>query len=56
MKTLIWIGMFVGAIAGGYVPVLFGSDLFSVASIVGNTLGGVVGVALGYKIAREFDL
>ena len=48
--------MFIGATAGGYVPVLFGSSLFSVASIVGNTLGGALGVVVGYKVGRAFDL
>jgi hypothetical protein len=56
MKTLIWIGALVGGTAGGYVPVLFGSSWFSVASIAGNTLGGVLGIALGYRLARALDL
>ena len=56
MKTLIWIGMFAGGIAGGYVPVLFGASLMSAASLLGNTIGGGLGIALGYQIARYYDL
>ncbi len=56
MKTMIWIGMFAGGIAGGYVPVLFGASLFSLASIIGNTVGGVLGVITGYKLAQHLGL
>ena len=56
MRTMIWLGMFIGGVAGGYVPVLFGASLFSVASLVGNTIGGALGIALGYRIATSFDL
>ena len=56
MKTLIWIGMFVGGIAGGYVPVLFGASLLSAASVLCNIAGGALGIAAGYRIARAYDL
>jgi hypothetical protein len=56
VKTLIWIGMLVGATAGGYVPVLFGGQLLSLSSIVGNTVGGALGVFAGYKLAQRLGL
>ena len=56
MKTFIWLGLLVGGIAGGYVPVLFGSSLFSMASLLGNTVGSVVGILVGYKIAQHTGL
>ena len=56
MKTLVWFGAIVGGLAGGYVPVLFGSDYFSVASIVGNTVGGLLGIAAAYRIARFYGV
>ena len=48
--------MFVGTFVGGTVPVLFGSDVFSIASIVGNTVGGVIGIVIAYKAARSAGL
>lgn len=56
MKTLIWTGILVGGVAGGYVPTLFGSSLFSMASFVGNFAGGRVGLAIGYKAAIALGL
>ena len=56
MRTMIWLGMFLGGAAGGYVPVLMGSDLFSLASLAGNTIGGVLGVLGGYRLARYYGL
>lgn len=54
-KTLIFIGMTVGSIIGGYVPVLLGADLFSFTSIIGNGIGGLLGIWVGYKISTMFS-
>ena len=54
MKTLIWAGIFVGSIIGSYVPTLWGADIFSFQSVVGSTIGSILGVWLGYKIAKEY--
>jgi len=56
MKALIWIGVIVGSTIGGYIPVLLGSSLFSVASILGNGLGGVLGIIAGYKLGEYWGL
>lgn len=53
-KSLIWIGVFVGGAIGGYVPVIFGADLFSMWSIVGNTIGALVGIWAGFKASQYF--
>jgi len=37
---LIWIGLFVGSTAGGYLPTLFGVGLFSLWSLVGAPSAG----------------
>ncbi len=34
-KSLIILGMIIGSIIGGYVPVLFGSSLLSYSSLIG---------------------
>lgn len=53
-KTLIWIGIFVGGTIGGYVPTLWGADLFSFSSIIGNTIGGIAGIWAGWKLSQMF--
>jgi hypothetical protein len=53
MKSLIYIGITVGGIIGGYIPVLFGQDGFSFASFVGGTIGSFAGLWAGYKIGQN---
>lgn len=53
-KTLILLGATIGGIAGAYFPMLFGdNDIFSVWSILGGMVGGLVGIWLGYKLAQR---
>lgn len=53
-KLLITIGAAIGGIAGAYVPFLWGdTDLFSVMSIVLSTVGAIIGIWLGYMLARR---
>lgn len=54
-KTLIMIGVFVGSAIGGYVPVLFGISLFSFTSIIGNALGGLLGLWIAFKLTEGFS-
>lgn len=49
-KTMIMIGMVVGSTAGSAVPMLWGADWFSLASILFSFLGGVAGIWLAYKM------
>ncbi|MBU6389218.1 hypothetical protein KGQ71_01745 [Patescibacteria group bacterium] len=51
-KTWIWIGIFVGSTVGGYLPVLFGQDVFSNWSIFGSFIGGLFGIWAGYKVGN----
>jgi hypothetical protein len=48
-KTLIWIGLFIGSTIGGYLPALWGSDVFSFSSVLGSAIGGIGGIWLGFK-------
>lgn len=50
-KTLIWGGMFAGSTIGGLLPYLWGGDLMSF--IIWNAVGGIVGIVLGFKLAKE---
>jgi len=55
-KLLIGIGAFAGGIAGAYVPSLWGdTDIFSGWSILFSVIGGLVGIWVGYLIARRID-
>jgi uncharacterized membrane protein YeaQ/YmgE (transglycosylase-associated protein family) len=55
MKKLIYLGITVGGLIGGYIPVLFGQDGFSVASLVGGTIGSFVGLWAGYKLGNSMS-
>lgn len=53
-KLLILTGATIGGIAGAYLPVLWGdTDLFSGWSILCSTIGGLVGIWAGYKLAKR---
>ncbi len=49
---LIWMGMFVGSLLGGYVPLIWGGDAFSLAGVLWGGIGAFIGVWLGWKISR----
>lgn len=52
-SSLVMLGMIVGSIIGGYLPVLFGASLLSYISIIGNAIGGFVGVWISYKLTQN---
>jgi hypothetical protein len=55
-KFLIGLGALVGGIAGAYIPVLWGdNDLFSGMSILLSTVGGIIGIIVGFKLAQRFS-
>jgi len=47
-KKMIMLGMVIGSIAGGYLPVLFGLNGLMV-SLLGSIIGGMIGIWIGYK-------
>jgi hypothetical protein len=51
-KTLIWIGAIVGSTAGGYLPMLFGVSAFSMTSIIGGVIGGLLGIWLAFRMSN----
>jgi hypothetical protein len=51
-KKIIMLGMVFGSLIGGYLPSLFGASTFSVASILGGGLGGLMGIWLTFKLIR----
>jgi hypothetical protein len=55
-KTFVMTGLFLGSIAGGYVPLLWGGSVFSLSSIFLSALGALGGIWLGFKIAQRLDI
>lgn len=49
-KKIIWLMLFVGSTLGSFVPLLWGESAFSISSIVFTTLGGFLGIWIGFKI------
>ncbi|HZQ30014.1 MAG TPA: hypothetical protein VFA93_02975 [Patescibacteria group bacterium] len=54
-KTIVWICVFLFSIIGGYIPVLLGESFLSSWSILGNGIGGLLGIWIGIKIARAIN-
>jgi phage tail tape-measure protein len=53
-RLFITVGMIVGSIAGGYLPMLLGAGLFSIASLVTSTIGGLLGIYIGYRLGENY--
>lgn len=54
-KTLVGIGLVVGSVVGGYIPILWGANLFSYSSLFGNTIGAIAGIYITYRLTEDFD-
>ena len=48
-KAAVSLGMIVGSLIGGYVPVLFGVSAFSMTSVLTSGVGGVIGIVVAYR-------
>lgn len=55
-KSMVWLCVGFFSIVGGYIPILFGSSLFSYSSMLGNTIGGLIGIWIGFKISDGLGL
>jgi uncharacterized membrane protein YeaQ/YmgE (transglycosylase-associated protein family) len=51
MQKRIWLGVLIGSVIGGFIPDLWGADLFSYSSVLLSTVGGLAGLWLGYKMS-----
>lgn len=54
-KVFIYIFVFIGGALGGYIPTLWGSNAFGLASIIGSVIGGFLGIWVGYKLSRMIE-
>ncbi len=54
-KTVLYIFITIGGGIGGYLPVLFGdSSMFLGWSILGSTIGSIVGIFLAKKVSDYY--
>jgi hypothetical protein len=51
-KRIIYIGMIIGSVVGGYLPVLWGAGVFSVASVLCGGAGGLAGIWAAWRLTR----
>ena len=52
-KKWCYLGLFVGSSIGGYLPTLWGAEMFSFAGIFGSLVGGIIGIWAGYQIGQR---
>jgi hypothetical protein len=48
-KKIIMLGMIFGSLIGGYILNIFGAGMFSLASVFGSSIGGILGIWLTFK-------
>ncbi|MEI7513471.1 MAG: hypothetical protein WCJ74_02525 [bacterium] len=51
-KKAIYVGLIIGSVLGSYVPTWFGAGIFSVSSVLGGAVGGILGIWLVYKLSN----
>jgi len=51
VQARIWLGILVGSTIGGFVPSLWGADLFSYSAVLPFGVGAFVGLWVGYKMS-----
>jgi hypothetical protein len=50
---MIMLCMLVGSYAGGYTPTLWGETGITLAAMLTSTLGGILGIIIGYKLSQK---
>ncbi len=51
--ALVTLGMIIGSVIGGYVPILWGASFLSFSSVIGNGIGGILGILLALKLTTD---
>jgi hypothetical protein len=51
MRSRIWFGALIGSTVGGFIPTLWGADLFSYTSVLLSGIGGFAGIWIGYILS-----
>jgi hypothetical protein len=52
-KWFIWFCLIIGSTIGAYIPMLWGSGVFSFSSVVFSTIGGIAGIIVAVKISNS---
>ena len=52
LKTATMWGVMIGSTIGGFIPSLWGADIFSLSGVFCTALGGIVGIYIGYRYVR----
>ncbi len=52
MKQMIWLGLVVGSVVGGFIPSLWGAGVFSFSSIFLSAAGAIAGIWLAFKLTH----
>lgn len=53
-KTIITFFTVIFSLAGGYLPVLFGGNIFDIWGILGGLIGGLFGIWVGVMVSKRF--
>lgn len=48
--ALIWLCMAIGSTLGSFIPTLWGAGFLSLASVIFSTMGGLLGIYIGYRL------
>ena len=51
-KKMVWLGMFLGSLIGGFIPNLWGAGAISFSGIIFSTIGAIAGIYIGFKISN----
>ena len=51
-KKLVWIFMIIGSTIGGFIPSLWGADIFSLFPLIFGSIGAIIGIYIGFKLTR----
>lgn len=51
-RKIVMLFMFIGTAIGGYIPTLFGADVFSFSSIIGTVIGGFLGIWFANRLVN----
>jgi hypothetical protein len=49
VKARIWVGVLIGSTIGGFIPELWGDDIFSYSSVLLSGIGGFIGLYIAYS-------
>lgn len=52
MKTFVWGGYAIGSTIGGFIPSFWDTSIFSFSGLIFSTVGGMLGIYIGYKLAK----